>query len=261
MLKDLQSLVRGYYRQFYIFFWQVADAIARGMGGFVRQFVGPAPVDQDITTERWILYQIILFGICELFPFSDARNVTNFISRKLMHVCSGYMMLHLDEDDPLARYFVYAVCASSLGMVWGLIPYSLRFAERRDVGITVYLLLVGAFFYLRWPVDVLMPVFFADPAGAVCGKLLNYYGIWNPKWFGEKTIGGSIAVFAVCKGTLQYGTYDQQMFISALVCLVEGFSLKFDNFFVAVVVVGTWYYHLLEPESRHKMVFNSLPEL
>lgn len=40
-----------------------------------------------------------------------------------------------------------------------------------------------------------MPVFFADPAGAIVGKFLTKRGVYNPRWIGEKTLGGTLAVF------------------------------------------------------------------
>ena len=41
----------------------------------------------------------------------------NIYNRKLCHAVSGVMMLHLDMEDWMARYFVYSVAASSLIMV------------------------------------------------------------------------------------------------------------------------------------------------
>ena len=65
---------------------------------------------------------------------------------------SGLMMLHLDMSDWLARYFVYSVAVSSLMMVWQLgTNYNFRFSRTRDVGISVYLSIVVAFFYTRTP--------------------------------------------------------------------------------------------------------------
>ena len=58
------------------------------------------------------------------------------------------MMLFLDPADPLARYFVYAVVISSLMMVWELgAPFKFRYAQTRDIGITVYL--VFSFFFFK----------------------------------------------------------------------------------------------------------------
>ena len=137
------------------------------------------------------------------------------------------MMLHLDMEDWLARYFVYSVAASSLIMVrikcnyflihvftsahyrpqvWQLgTTYNFRFSRTRDVGISVYLVIVTVFFYTKTPLgkvekfldfepqlpiaEIINPVFLADPLGALVGKNLTQLGVWNPKWVGDKTIG------------------------------------------------------------------------
>ena len=84
--------------------------------------------------------------------FCEFGPVSLFLARKTCHAVSGVMMLHLDMGDPLARYFVYAVAVSSLMMVWQLgTTYNFRFSSTRDVGITVYLIIVSAFFYTLTP--------------------------------------------------------------------------------------------------------------
>ena len=37
--------------------------------------------------------------------------------------------------------------------------------------------------------EIINPVFLADPLGAIVGKTLTNTGVTNPKWVGEKTIG------------------------------------------------------------------------
>ena len=50
------------------------------------------------------------------------------------------------------RYFVYSVAVSSLIMVWQIgTTYNFRFSSTRDVGITVYLLIVSTFFFTQTP--------------------------------------------------------------------------------------------------------------
>merc|ERR1719220_1767979 len=83
-----------------------------------------------------IFTELAILAFCEFGPLSD------FGARKLCHSCSGLLMLHLDPHDALARYFVYAVAASSLIMVWQVgIKFKFRYASTRDVGISVYLVL------------------------------------------------------------------------------------------------------------------------
>ena len=115
---------------------------------------------------------------------------------------------------------MYAVAASSLTMVWQVakiqlhhhlciasqtlvslplkhapiycfefqvgIRFKFRYASTRDIGISVYLVLVVVFFYNQLPLEIIKPVFFADPLGALVGRQLTESGLWNPAWTGKK---------------------------------------------------------------------------
>lgn len=187
-----------------------------------------------LTIETWqlILFQVVLLVVCEYGPFSP------FVARKGVHTFSGLMMLQLDPTDWVARWFVYAVVVSSLAMVWDVAPVKFRYAKPHDVGITVYLLIVGIFFYTQLSLSIIRPVFFADPCGAIVGKYLSAKrGVWNPCWIGEKTVGGTAAVFVVAFLTLSFGTQLQKLLLSALVAFVEGVSKEYDNLLIALVVL------------------------
>ena len=70
----------------------------------------------------------------------------------MCHAFSGVMMLHLDMTDWMARYFVYSVAGSSLIMVWQIgTTYKFRFSSTRDIGISVYLIIVTLFFFTQTP--------------------------------------------------------------------------------------------------------------
>ena len=51
----------------------------------------------------------------------------------------------------------------------------------KDVGVTLYLLLVALWFALQLPIEILAPVFFADPASKchVCRCLACRAGWWG----------------------------------------------------------------------------------
>ena len=67
------------------------------------------------------------------------------------------MMLHLDMSDWLARSFVYSVAVSSLMMVWQVgTSYNFRFSRTKDIGISVYLCIVVAFFYTKTPLGLVL---------------------------------------------------------------------------------------------------------
>jgi len=180
-----------------------------------------------------IVIELVILTVCEFGPLST------FASRKVCHCLSGILMLHLDPSEPLARWFVYSVAISSLLMVWDLTPlgFKFRYARYRDVGMSLYLVMVVVFFYTETPLEIINPVFFADPAGAVVGKYLSQSGYKNPAWWGEKTVGGSAAVFITTLVTLTEGTGVEKLGLSALVTLAEGFGKDYDNLFIAAVVI------------------------
>ena len=188
----------------------------------------------ELSTIEWIFFEVILLVICEFAPISP------FVARKLCHVGSGMMMLQLDPSDYLARWFVYAVAISSLLMVWEVgIPFQFRYSKPRDVGISMYLIIVVIFFYTQMPLHVIQPVFFADPMGAIVGKgLTKLVPKYNPQWIGKKTIGGTMAVFIVSMLTLTYGTQSQKILIAFLCAIVEAISLDYDNIMIATVVIA-----------------------
>ena len=164
----------------------------------------------EVTTNQWIIFEVILLSICEFAPISP------FLARKLCHVGSGIMMLQLDPSDYLARWFVYAVAISSLMMVWEVIPFQFRYSRSKDIGISMYLVIVVMFFYTQMPLHIIQPVFYADPMGAIVGKALTkLIPSFNPQWIGKKTIGGTLAVFITSIITLTYGTLFQKILHTA----------------------------------------------
>ena len=179
-----------------------------------------------------ILAELLILAFCEFGP------LTNFGARKLCHSFSGFMMLHLDSADPLARYFVYSVAVSSLVMVWEIgINFRFQYAKPRDVGISVYLIIVVIFFYNQIPLEIIKPVFFADPLGALVGRYLTEQGYTNPRWVGEKTVGGTCAVFLSTLATLGFGSWGEKFGLSVVVAIAEGLSKDFDNLFIAAIVI------------------------
>ena len=118
------------------------------------------------------------------------------------------------------------------------IKFKFRYASTRDIGISVYLVLVVVFFYNQLPLEIIKPVFFADPLGALVGRQLTESRLWNPAWTGKKTIGGSLAVFLAPAATLTFGSWAQKLALSLLVALAEGLSCDYDNLFIAALVIA-----------------------
>ena len=189
----------------------------------------------ELSTEYWIIFELLLLTICEFAPISP------FLARKLCHIGSGLMMLQLDASDALARWFVYTVALSSLLMVWEIgVPYQFRYSKPRDIGISIYLVIVVIFFYTQMPLNIIQPVFYADPLGAIIGKGLTNLKLYNPTWIGKKTVGGTAAVFVASYLTLTYGTYIQKLVIAFLAAIAEGISLEYDNLMITAVVLSAY---------------------
>ena len=99
-----------------------------------------------LPTVLLIVLETLVLLFCEFGPIST------FHARKICHSFSGVMMLHLDMADWVARCYVYLVSVSSLMMVWQVgTSYNFRFSSVRDVGISVYLIIVSTFFFTQTP--------------------------------------------------------------------------------------------------------------
>ena len=190
--------------------------------------------------EKLIMTAIVLWIIMlELGPLN------NFVARKLCHAGCGLGIMLLDSTSSHARIFVWLVAVGSIGMTWNLSPLPpFRFSRPRDVGITVYLVLVSAWFGLELPPSVLAPLFFADPAGAVVGKTCSRLlgPSYNPRWYGSKTCAGTVAVFIVTLLTITYEVSTlTQLRIAAAAAVAEGIGGDFDNLAIGAVVLGGWF--------------------
>jgi hypothetical protein len=174
--------------------------------------------------------------------FVRPKWLSGFVARKACHMVSGLCMILLGSDERVYRVFVYLVTVASLCMTWEIFPFNTKkpllwFGSPQDVGITIYLLLVGLWFFLKLPVYILAPIFFADPAGAIVGKFCTRRlgKKWNPKIFGtEKTLMGSLAVFLV---TYVSVTSEYRLLVSVVATLLEAVGGKFDNLLIALPVI------------------------
>lgn len=188
--------------------------------------------------------QVVLLAFLQ---FGDKVLPSNFAARKICHAGSGFLMLQLDSRDAFARYFVYMVVGVSLSMTWRLVPSwvpAFRFGDLYDAGITIYLIIVGTWFFLQMPVRALAPLFFADPAGAVVGKFCSRRG-FNMIWYQNKTVMGTAAVFVFAMLSLDVPWTLPRVLFAAICALAEAFGGKTaDNAVISVPVIGSWlYYH------------------
>ena len=179
--------------------------------------------------------------------FGDSVLPSNFVARKACHAGSGFLMLQLRSEEVEARVFVYMVVVTSLSMTWKLLPSwvpPFRFGDDYDAGITIYLLIVVMWFAAQQPTAALAPLFFADPAGAVFGKLASRRG-FNVEWYENKTVVGTAAVFAFAYLSLDILSAGPRLGVALLCALGEAVGGKtFDNAVIAVPALGSWlYYH------------------
>jgi len=187
-----------------------------------------------------------LLLILELFP----KLTSQFAARKICHACSGLLFMTLDSRQEAARGAIWLIAMGSILMTWnltdiiGIKPF--RFGAIKDIGITVYLIIVMLWFYWELPPTALSPMFFADPAGAVVGKWLSRkFPQKNSAWCGKKTVGGSAAVFFVSAGTL-LALYPPMSLaflvaLSAAATLAEAIGGSYDNLCLAAAVIGGYW--------------------
>ena len=181
---------------------------------------------------------VLWIVVLELAP---RRILSDFLARKLCHSGCGLGMMLLDSTSLHARLFVWSVAASSIAMTWNLSPLPpFRFSREKDVGITVYLLLVSGWFYLEMPILILAPLFFADPAGAVIGKACTRAGI-NREWYGRKTVAGTAAVFLFTWATITYPCSGfEARAIASVAAIAEAVGGEYDNLAIGAVVLIGW---------------------
>lgn len=198
------------------------------------------PLGYVLSGATVIIIELVLLAALELL----GRTKSKFIARKGVHVITGFLLLVLDSRDEYSRLAVLAISLSSLLMTWGFteaigIP-SFSFGKKRDVGITIYLIMVLFVFGSSLPAAILSPMFFADPAGALVGKQVR-----SRKLLGNKSVAGTSAVFVTLVLTLFY-LYPPMptitiLFLSALGAVAELYGGEYDNLAIAAAVIGCYF--------------------
>lgn len=143
-------------------------------------------------------------------------------SRKVLHMGTGTLFILTDFSDPLARYALYAVVGANVLALFTRATY--HFSDRRDVGIVSYLLFCATTASLGVPFWKMAPLFYADPAGALVGRTVR-----TRKLVGSKSVGGTLAVFAVAAATMFGDDLLTACAHALVVALLELFAGKWDN--------------------------------
>ena len=176
-----------------------------------------------------------------LWLMIDKKHLSAFVARKLCHAGSGCIMMLINAEHLVCRLFIYSVVGVSLVMNSGLLPaFNCWFGAPRDVGITIYLCLVFVWVFLGQNLRIMAPMFLADPAGSVVGKWLSlHFPDQNYKWFAEKTIGGSSAVFLVTLVCLYRPRKPlPRIGVAALAALGEAVGGAYDNLVIGLIVIA-----------------------
>lgn len=202
----------------------------------------------QVTGGFLLLVEIVFLLVLQFVP---ETHLSNFAARKTCHACTGMLVFTLNPADDSARMAVWLMGFGLLLMTWdytkqlGIPPF--RFGTTRDIGISVYIVIVMAWFHARMPPAALAPLFFADPAGAVVGKFLSRkVPKQNPRWYSNKTVGGSCAVCIVTflALTVFYPPIPVhwRLLLSIVAMLAEAVGGAYDNLCQAAVVLLGYYY-------------------
>jgi hypothetical protein len=151
-------------------------------------------------------------------------------SRKVLHMGTGTLLVLVDAADPLLPWAMYSVAAAFTAAVWGRGHAALHFADRRDVGIINYLLFCSACVTLGVPFASVMPLFYADPMGAIVGR-----NVASRKLVGPKSLAGTLAVFATATLTAAERTWAAAAGTGAAIAAIELVAGKWDN-----PAIGAW---------------------
>ncbi|KAF4690344.1 26S protease regulatory subunit 8, variant 2 [Perkinsus olseni] len=108
-------------------------------------FIMMAPLSSPSLSPQGCLALMAAEGLFLLVLQFDTKHFSDFAARKMCHSLSGLMMLFLPPQYLLCRLYVYAVVIVGLVMTWQLVPAlpKWRFGDYGDIGITVYLIIVG----------------------------------------------------------------------------------------------------------------------
>jgi hypothetical protein len=148
-------------------------------------------------------------------------------SRKVLHMGTGTLLVLVDPADPLLPWATYAVAALFIAAVWAR---RLHISDVRDVGITNYLLFCCACVAWGVPFSSVMPLFYADPMGAIVGRTVA-----SPKLVGAKSAAGTAAVFVTAALTAAEASWAGALGSAAAVAGLELFAGKWDN-----PAIGAW---------------------
>ncbi|PHJ16006.1 phosphatidate cytidylyltransferase [Cystoisospora suis] len=210
--------------------------------------IAAAQYQREVVNNAACMVGVIV--LLAVFQFTPKNKLSDFAARKLTHLSMGTLLLFMEPNGhPYLKIFVVAVAA---GAVLSCVFKPLRFAQKYDKGIILFNVLVAVWALLDLPFAPLAPMFYADPCAAIVGTTVE-----SRKWYKNKTIAGSAAVFVVTlltAFTVDYAWH--RLAIAALCTLLEALGGDYDNLLMSIPVIG--YFLIFQYSSGEETAFGGL---
>jgi len=174
----------------------------------------------------------LLLGVGSLLFSAVNLPVEPWISRKLVHMGAGTLLLNSDISDPNV---ISAIYTSSLIVGTSTTFNGIKHISEgrttdglvKDIGIFSYVSACSMCLLLEVPYSEMSPLFYADPAGAIFGRTID-----SPKIYENKTLVGSLAVLSTAIMTSS-GDLDEKIISGLAIMFIELFGGKIDNALIA----------------------------
>ena len=174
-------------------------------------------------------------GMAILLTAVLALSLQPWVARKLVHVGIGLLLVHADLDDVRVRGSVYLATALTLALVAAGVAYRasfrpdacLRFMHAGvaiDPGVVFYVCVCSFACAVRLEFVFLLPLFLADPMGAIVGR-----NVRSPKLYGSKSLAGTAAVWATAFLTLPEVDAANRAAGATVIAALELWSGDYDN--------------------------------
>lgn len=184
----------------------------------------------------------LVAGTALLTITSANAPVSPWISRKILHMGVGTLLLNADISDPQVVSGIYTAATAVCGLIT-VDGMKLVSEERKNNGLVkdlgIFSYAISCFFCLALsiPYSEMTPLFYADPAGAIVGRTVKSHQIWN-----NKTIAGSTAVFGTTFITLPPSyELNEKIVISTFITIIELFGGEIDNLLISLFLISKYY--------------------
>tara|TARA_B100001175_G_scaffold313415_1_gene320985 strand:+ start:5767 stop:6348 length:582 start_codon:yes stop_codon:yes gene_type:complete len=165
--------------------------------------------------------------------------VSPWISRKIVHMGVGTLLLNADVSEPTVVNGIYSTSAIVSGLITANGIKHISDGRKsegiiKDIGIFGYVFICCLCLVLSVPYSEISPLFYADPAGAIVGRTIESPKIWE-----NKTLAGSASVLGTSLITTN-GNIGDKLGISIIIMLIELFGGKIDNTLIGLFLIGQY---------------------